>query len=98
MYNFSLRSLEEPGNVDEEENAGPRQAERESVQVSMSQRGFSCWSFVQQMLSVTHTGLKLQGTQSKPIPLVRLETALCSGNYRTLKRALSLAGSSLNFA
>ncbi|XP_032191187.1 MRN complex-interacting protein isoform X3 [Mustela erminea] len=29
---MAFRSLEEPGNVDEEENAGPRQAEHESVQ------------------------------------------------------------------
>lgn len=34
MYNFSLRSLEEPINADEEENAGPGQAEHMCLQVS----------------------------------------------------------------
>lgn len=34
MYNLSLRSLEEPVNAGEEENAGPWQAEHARLQVS----------------------------------------------------------------
>lgn len=45
------------------------------------------------MLSITDTWLKAAGNtkRSKPTHFVRVGTAVCSDDYRTLKRALSLA-------
>lgn len=80
MYNLSLRSLEEPVNIDEEDNAEPQQAEHVSSWVS--QQLCLCVTegvpfihlliFCSTVLSTMGTWLKATGnpTKSKRIPFV----------------------------